>query len=108
MKKLVLTTKQLEDIYFEDSERFSVIEEGSWESKGKFETATFIFVDTETNTCYEGMIGRSGDCWSDYTYDSEWNDEELTLMPVVQKEVITVQWKEVDEESIVGEINIAE
>ena len=101
MKALVLTTSQLEDIYFEKSDRFEMVEEGEWEQQHKCQACCFLFKDSKTDLMYEGSIGRSGSPFTDWTYDSEiMGDEKETFYPIEEVEVVVKEWKYVSEDRI--------
>lgn len=108
MNKLILTTKQLEQISFCESERFIVTEQGAWESQGKFEIKEFVFQDTLTGQHYKAQVGRSGDYYSDYYYDSEYNNENEEVLPVEEKQVTRIEWKEIDSNLIKDTFDLTE
>lgn len=108
MNKLILTTKQLEQISFCESERFIVTEQGEWESQGKFEIKEFVFQDTLTGQHYKAQVGRSGDYYSDYYYyyDSEFDNVNEVLLPVEEKTVTRIEWASVDNNLIKDTVDL--
>ncbi|GAK00873.1 hypothetical protein [Geomicrobium sp. JCM 19055] len=94
-----LTLENLEDIYFENEVQvngviYALVESGTWEDQGKFQTLDIIFTDGAEY--YRGFVGRSGDHWQGYTYESEiLGDEEVDLHTVEKREVTRTEWVEV-------------
>lgn len=106
MNKLILTTKQLEQISFCESERFIVTEQGAWESQGKFEIKEFVFQDTLTGQHYKAQVGRSGDYYSGYYYDSECDDVSEEVLPVEGQPVTRIEWVSVDNNLIKDTVDL--
>lgn len=100
MKKLILTNRQLEDIYFGESERFAIIKEGEWKQGHKSQSKQIIFEDITTGVMYSAYIGRSGSPFTDWTYNSEIMDEKEEVYPVEEKEVIVKKWVYVGDDKI--------
>ncbi|PRR70891.1 hypothetical protein [Clostridium thermopalmarium] len=100
MKKLILTSRQLEDIYFGESERFAIIKEREWEQEHKYQLKQIIFEDTTTGIKYSAYIGRSGSPFTDWTYNSEIMDKNEEVCPVEEKEVVIKKWVYVDDDKI--------
>ena len=100
MKALNLTNKQLENIYFEESERFELIKSEGWEQEHKFQTCEFEFEDATTGFRYKESIGRSGSLFTDWTYDSEMYEESYTLNPIEEIIVKVIKTVEVDNDRI--------
>ena len=100
MKALKLTNAQLEDIYFENSERFELIGVGEWEQDHKTQSCSFTFTDTTTGLMYEGFAGRSGSPFTDWTYDSKIYEESYILKPVEEVKVVITEIQEVGDSKI--------
>lgn len=81
-----LSVSELEDIAIEgvgtseDGAELRVVEEGEWIGGGKYEDKTVIFTDGER--FYRGIISRSGSHFSDWTYNSEWDDGDADIEEV--------------------------
>lgn len=58
----------------------TVVEVGDWISEGKCETSNVIF--TDSNRFYKAQAMRSGSYFSDYTYNSEWDDGDADVIEV--------------------------
>lgn len=58
----------------------TVVEIGDWISGGKYETCEVIFTDGERY--YSATAMRSGSYFSDYTYNSEWDDGDADVVEV--------------------------
>lgn len=93
-----LTEKQVEDLYFEGflaDEDVAVVEEGEWIHGHKHQSCRIIFHHTPSDRYYSAYIGRSGDHFQGYMYDSEILGGETlndSITEVVQKEVTTTEW----------------
>ncbi|MNT54882.1 hypothetical protein D3C72_1920750 [compost metagenome] len=57
-----------------------VVEVGDWISEGKYESCDVIFTDGER--FYRATASRSGSYFSDYTYNSEWDDGDAHVVEV--------------------------
>lgn len=69
--------------------------ENDWSSEGKYETCTIVFTD---GACfYRGCAMRSGSYFSDYTYNSEWDDGDADIEEVAQVERTVLVWEPVKE-----------
>ncbi|UMR33994.1 hypothetical protein MJ749_14955 [Paenibacillus polymyxa] len=51
-----------------------------WSSEGKYETCTVVFTNGER--FYRSYASRSGSYYTDYMYDSEWNDGDADVEEV--------------------------
>lgn len=101
MKALKIKDSQLESIFFEDSERFEVINKGEWEQDGKYQNCDFRFKDTTTDLIYQGSVTRSGSPFTDWNYMSDIGcNDEYTLSPVEEVEIKTTIFKEVSNDKI--------
>lgn len=101
MKALKLKDSQLEQIFFGDSKRFTVVDEGEWEQDGKYQNCEFRFKDTTTNLMYKGCIERCGSPFSDWNYMSDIGcDDTYIYNPVEEVEVITTVFTEMPEDKI--------
>lgn len=63
-----------------DGVELRVVEEGDWLSEGKYESCEVIFTDGER--FYSAEATRSGSYFSDYTYNSEWDDGDADVVEV--------------------------
>lgn len=63
-----------------DGVELRVVEEGDWVSDGKYESCEVIFTDGER--FYTATALRSGSYYSDYAYESEWNDGDAEIVEV--------------------------
>lgn len=63
-----------------DGKELRVVEEGDWISEGKYESCEVIFTDGER--FYSATAMRSGSYFSDYTYNSEWDDGDADVVEV--------------------------
>lgn len=57
-----------------------VVEVGDWISEGKYESCEVIFTDGEHY--YSATAVRSGSYFSDYSYNSEWDDGDADVVEV--------------------------
>lgn len=58
----------------------TVVEVGDWVSEGKYESNEVIFKDGER--FYSATAMRSGSYFSDYSYNSEWDDGDADVVEV--------------------------
>ena len=93
-----LTSKELEAIYMEESDKHFLVEEDKWISQGKYETKDIIFRDEETEKTYRGYVSRSGDYYSDYTWESEYANMEVQCKAVAKKEITITKWVSIEED----------
>lgn len=63
-----------------DGVELKVVEPGDWISDGKYETCEVIFTDGER--FYSASASRSGSYFSDYSYESEWDDGDADVVEV--------------------------
>lgn len=109
MNKLLLMTKQIEQIFWEDSERFVVRTKGDWVNEYKNQsTCDFTFEDTKTGLVYQAYVSRDGSYYSDYCWGSEYCDETETLYPVEEVEVIVKRTQIIKDDRITGEEDLTE
>lgn len=71
----------------------TVVEIGDWVSEGKYESCEVIFTDGERYYCATAM--RSGSYYSDYMYESEWNDGDADVEEVAKVAVVRTEWQPV-------------
>ena len=86
--KLIVTSKQLEDIYFGRSDRFKVVEVIKWEEDNRNQECIFIFKDLKSNNLYKGKIQRTGTPFIGYTYSSEIFNSSIELFPVKETQKV--------------------
>lgn len=93
MKKLKLTLKQIENIYFGKSKRFKMMEDYGWKTSGSHgEMKQILFKDLETDCNYIGIVGRTENGMNGYVFDSEIHQHEFVLLPCEEKEVLISKW----------------
>ena len=85
-----ITGKQAEEITFEDTEEFKVIEIGDWVSEGKYEHCRVIFL--KGNKYYELHVSRTGSYFTDWYYCWEYTDS-YECEEVEQVEVKKMEWR---------------
>ena len=71
-----------------------LIDEGKWQSEGKYEAITYIFQFEDS--FYWVHDSRTGSYHSEYYYDSQnWKDE-IECSKVRPQEITTIEWREVE------------
>ena len=75
-----------------------VVEVGDWISEGKYESCEVIFTDGERY--YSATAMRSGSYFSDYSYNSEWDDGEADVVEVAKVPVTRTEWQPVIERGV--------
>ena len=65
-----------------DGVELRVVEEGDWVSDGKYESCEVIFTDGVR--FYTATASRSGSYYSDYTYESDWDDGDADVAEVAK------------------------
>lgn len=96
-----ITVKDLENLYFDsalavDNKELRVVEETEWVHGHKAQYKEIFFTDGEKY--YTGTIGRTGDDFSYWTYDSEIMGEDTSadIVEVKKVEVTTYKWVPVE------------
>ena len=102
MKASVLTTKQLEMIFFEDfSKRFEVKEKQECINEYKnHSSCEFVFEDLTTNLIYKGRVYREGSYYTDYYWESEYCNDSYILYPLEEIEVVVKKKVEISKDKI--------
>lgn len=109
MNKLLLMTKQIEQIFFEDSERFVVKTVGDWVNEYKNQsTCDFTFEDTKTGLIYGAYVSKDDSYYSEYYWGSEFDNCTETLYPVEEVEVIIKRTQAIKDGRITGEEDLTE
>lgn len=86
MSAIKVSVAEVENMAFGDSGvtrdgvELRVVEQGDWVSEGKYERCEVIFTDGER--FYSATAMRSGSYYSDYTYNSEWDDGDDDVVEV--------------------------
>jgi len=97
--KIKINSELANQILFEDLDpksNIEIIKRGDWVSGGKYETKTTIF--KKDDKFYRILRSRSGSHFTEYVYDSEYQDEfECTQVEPV--EVTVTEWKPVNVEN---------
>ncbi|WP_039240977.1 hypothetical protein [Clostridium botulinum] len=96
MKKLVLSTKQVELIYLGESERFQVIKENEWEEDQECQSCYIVFKDNVTNSLYDAYVGKCMGAYNSEIIGNETNE----YLPVEEKEVVVKKYFTVNENEI--------
>jgi hypothetical protein len=78
-----------------DGVELRVVEEGEWVTEGKYETYAVIFTDGER--IYRGYAMRSGSYFTEYTWNSEWDDGDADIEEVAPVPVTVTQWQPIIE-----------
>lgn len=71
--------------------KLHVVEEGEWIGGGKYEDKTVVFTDGERH--YRGTVSRSGSYFTDWTWNSEWDDGDADIDEVAAVLVTVMQWE---------------
>lgn len=81
------------EVFWGDTERFVVEEEGEWVQDHKYQHCINILKDTTTGKFYAANAGRSGSYHTDWYYD--WEDSDLKLVEVqkVTKTITVEVWE---------------
>lgn len=89
IKQFTLEKEDYNSLLFGDStEMFEVVDEGSWESEGKWESKQVVFKDIESGQHFIIEGTRSGSYYSDYYYEDDY--EAVAVEPV---EKVVVIWQ---------------
>lgn len=83
------------EVTTQDGVKLALVEEGEWVGGGKYEDKDVVFTDGER--FYRGTISRSGSYFSDYTYNSEWDDGDAEIEEVAKVPVTKYEWEAVIE-----------
>jgi len=79
--------------YGDEPEGFSIVEDGDWSVDMKYQHRNIVFMFG--GKYYLLVSTRSGSPFTDYTYESEWWDDEVEC-PEVEKVIVTrTKWKPV-------------
>lgn len=91
-----VSVADVENMALEDYDGdLTVVEVGDWVSEGKYESCEVIFTDGERY--YSAAAMRSGSYFSDYSYNSEWDDGDADVVEVAKVPVTRTEWQPVIE-----------
>ncbi|MEY8748911.1 hypothetical protein [Alkalicoccobacillus gibsonii] len=92
-----MTQKELETLYMEsyatlkDGTELKLVEEDEWTQDGKYQQLNLVFTDYDKY--YSGNIGRHGDPFQGWEFDSDlFGGQDAEVYEVEKKEVITTKW----------------
>lgn len=92
--EIKVSVADVEAMAIEDYEGdMAVVEIGDWVSDGKHESCEVIFTDGQRY--YRATAVRSGSYYSDYMYESEWNDGDADVEEVAKVAVVRTEWQPV-------------
>ena len=85
-----ITSKQAEEIVFDDTEEFEIVDIGEWVGEGKYEFCRVILLKDNKN--YRLDISRSGSYFTDWYYC--WKDTDSYDCPEVEQvEIKKMEWR---------------
>ena len=85
--------QQANDIFFDESDEFDVVEKGKWEADGKYQYCKIIF--KKDGKCFRITVSRSGSYHTDWYYNFEY-EHEFECEEVTLKEIVVRKWVIVD------------
>jgi len=88
--------KEVRELYFGNSDKWTVVEESDWVSQGKYDTSFMVVSPIDNpDKFYYFDRSRSGSYWQDYYQEID-DANELILTEVKRIEKIIYSWQDVD------------